>query len=182
MPVPSKLTVDFTGVEISGGKPADHVPEGDYLLQIENVEIKKKKGDETSRYLNWYLGILRPAKFKGKHIYHITSLKPENLWSLRGFLADLLGAERVPQKSLDIPLATIVAKKLQIGATLQDDEYTNTTTQKTTIKSKIAATFPKADYAEAEAEAASASGNGVAATEEEEEEETEVDELDVDDL
>jgi hypothetical protein len=86
--VPSKLSVDFSNVgDRSEGGAAAHVPEGDYLLQVVGCELRKKKDDESSKYLSWKLGIAKPEKYKGKGaIYHITTLKEEGLWSLRNFL------------------------------------------------------------------------------------------------
>ena len=171
--VPAKLTVDFSNVEErrEGGKSA-HVPEGDYLLKVAGCELKSKKDDATSKYLNWRLTITSPEQFKNAgSIWHITSLKPEALWNLRNFLEDL--GVKVPKGTAEIPIKAIVDKGLIIGATLEDDEYNNV------MKSKIAATFKKDAFKASDEEA-----------DDEEEEETsteasdedDVEEIDVDDL
>jgi len=171
--VPSKLSIDFSNVEDrrEGGKAA-HVPPGDYLVQVVGCELKTKKDDETSKYLSWRLQIVTPEKYKGAGtIWHTTSLKPEALWNLRNFLEDL--GISVPKKSVDVPIQAIVAKKLIIGVTLDDDTYNEKT------KSKVQATFKKADY-EGTSEDEETSDGGSAELDAEDEEDLE--ELDVDDI
>lgn len=139
--VPANLTVDFSNVEErrEGGGRAANVPDGDYLLKITGVQRKSKKEDSSSFYLNWQTSIVAPAKYaKAGNVYHITSLKEENLWNLRNFLEDL--GLKVPKSALKIPLQAIVSKGLIIGATLEGEEYNGK------VKSKIVATFKKSEY------------------------------------
>lgn len=139
----TKISVDLSGVEDrKGGGKAAHVPEGDYILEVVDAEVRSKKDDKTSKYVSWQLKIVEPP-LRGS-IYHITSLKPENLWSLRNFLADLLEKD-IPKRALSIDLIKYKGKK--IGATLEDDSYTNETKGTTTVKSSIAGTFPASQYA-----------------------------------
>lgn len=173
--LPAKLTVDFSNVEErrEGGKAA-HVPEGDYLLKIAGCELKSKKDDPTSKYLNWRLTIHAPEKLRSAgSVWHVTSLKPEALWNLRNFLEDL--GIKVPKGAAELPIKSIVDKGLIIGATLADDEYENK------VKSKIVATFKKEDY--------QATGDEEADEDEEEtstdtsdDDDDDVEEIDVDDL
>lgn len=175
---PSRLSIDFSNVEERRGGKAAHVPEGDYLLKVVDYEIKTKQG-ESSKYISWRSEIVEPSKYKtAGSIWHVTSLKPENLWSLRNFLEDL--GITVPKSMVDVPLAAIKKKQLVFGATLEDDTYEKDSggTTKTIVKSKIAATFKK-DAFETSAVADTAED---ADEEESDEEESEVDELDVDDL
>lgn len=147
---PAKLSLDFSGVEIRKGAVSDHVPEGDYLAQVDAIVKTHVKDDATRGMLRWTFSIVEPAKYKGKKIVHNTLLEATNLWSLRSLLADLLGGEeKVPQKKLDIPLGVIVSKHLRIGITAEDNEYNNK------IRSQVGATFPKADWAERQATATS---------------------------
>lgn len=172
-PTPSKISVDFSNVEErrEGGKSA-HVPEGDYLLRVEDCQLKAKKDNPESKYLNWRLSIVSPEKYKNSGaIWHITSLKQEALWNLRNFLEDL--GIPVPKSSVDIPIAAIVKKHPIIGATLADDEYESTT------KSKIAATFKK-DAFEATGEETDDEDEDTATESSDDDEDME--ELDVDDL
>jgi len=172
MPTPTKLTVDFSNVadRREGGRSA-HVPEGDYLLKIAGVELKSKKDDESSKYLNWKFSIEAPSQFKNAgFVYTVTSLKPENLWSLRNLLEDL--GITVPKKAVGLPLAEIAKSGRVMGATLEDDEYNGK------VKSKIAATFKKDQY--------DATGAPTATEDEEEtsdsDDEEETEELDIDDI
>jgi len=169
MPTPTKLTVDFSQVEDrrEGGRSA-HVPEGDYLLKIAGVELKAKKDDESSKYLSWRFTIAAPEKYKNAgSIYTVTSLKPENLWSLRNLLDDL--GITVPKKAVALPLAEIAKSGRICGATLEDDEYGGK------VKSKVAATFKKEQY-EATAEVETEE-----TTSDDDDEET-TEELDLDDI
>ena len=167
---PSKLSVNFSDVEDrrEGGKSV-HVPPGDYLLQIVGCELRSKKDDETSKYLSWKMKIVKPTGYENKgFIYHVTSLSQAALWNLRNLLEDI--GITVPKKSVDIPIAKIVASKPIIGATIDDDEYEGKT------KSKIQNTFKKADYED----------TGSPASEDEETEtssdDEDLEELDTDDL
>lgn len=165
---PAKLTVDFSGIEVRQGSV--HLPEGDYLVEVAGCEIRSKKDDESRKYLNWALRVVLPEQYRGKTVYYRTSLVRESLWNLRKFLVDLLGEDKVPQRAVDIPLATIVAKKPQVGVTLQDDEYEGK------LKSEVAVTFSKSEYQSDQSSLAPKD-------DEDEAEETEdTDEIDLDDL
>lgn len=141
--MPAKLSVDFSKVSErrEGGGKSIHVPEGDYVLRVVGCELKKKKDDDDSKYLNWRLEIVKPERHQ-QHgvIYFVTSLKEEALWNLRNFLEDL--GYTIPKKAVDVPIAKIVEAKKLIGATLQDDEYNDK------VKSKVAATFKASAYEE----------------------------------
>lgn len=193
VPQPSALSIDFSNVgdRTESGRAA-HVPEGDYLLQVVGYEIRKKN-EENTQYISWKTRIVKPTKYKNAGIiYHITSLKEESLWSLRNFLEDM--GIKVPKSVAKVPLKSIVEAKKIIGATLEDDEYNDK------IKSKIVATFKKADYEETgEAEtddeesedeveetvapvAKKTKAVTAAVEETEDEDDEDLDELDVDDL
>lgn len=141
---PAKISLDFSNVEDRrSGKKGVRLPEGDYLFEMRDYEIKTKTGGD-SKYISWQAYALAPSEHKGKGpIYHISSLKKENLWSIRNLLEDM--GIKVPKKMVDIPLAKCL--KRPFGGTLEDDEYTNDE-NKTTIKSKIASTFPASEYAD----------------------------------
>lgn len=137
---PASISVDFSNVgERRQGKPAAHVPSGDYLLEIKDYEIRTKQDDESRRRVSWECSIVSPSAYAGKTIYHNTSLVPESLWSLRNLLEDC--GVKVPAKLVDVPLGKMVGKRF--GATLEDDDY-----NPEKIKSKVAATFHFSEYAE----------------------------------
>lgn len=190
-PAVTSIAVDFTGVETrKGGGKAIRVTPGDYLLEVTEAVVKEKQGAGT-KYINWTMGIVRGPEVKRGPLYHITSLKPEQLWSLKGFLQDLLGKE-VNQGPVKLNLANYKGK--QIGATLEDDEpYTkvdpNTGKEVTTIKSRIAFTFPAADFKEAgevpsddDDDEDSDDAQEVDATESSEDDEDELDTIDEDEI
>lgn len=135
--------VDFTGVESRKGGSGIRVTPGDYLLAVAKVEVKdNQKG--TGKYVLWGLSIVRGPEVKHGNIRHMTSLKPEQLWSLKGFLEDLL-AKPIDQKAVKIDFSKYLGR--EIGATIEDDEpYTNPDTGKTSIKSKVAFTYPATEY------------------------------------
>jgi hypothetical protein len=168
---PAKLTVDFTGVEVR--QQSFHFPEGDYLMKVKNVTVGDTK-DGSKKQVTWTLACSQPAKYTGKTVFYRNTLTRESLWALRKFLVDLLGEDKVPAKSVDIPLAAIVAKGPEVGVTLTDDEYNGK------IRSKVDATFPASEYVEAQ--------EGLDPDSEESEEtesdgeEAETDEIDLDDL
>jgi hypothetical protein len=171
--LPAKLTVDFSGVSDGGGGRSSHMPEGDYLFKVIKA-MRKKKNNADTEYVSWQLKAIKGPGMGT--IFHVTSLKPEQLWSFRNFLQDLTGKE-VPTKSLNIDLDKY--KGYVIGATVVDDEP-----YEGKDKSKIDSTFPKADYSEDEEEVSpvkatkkiTATSKKKVVEEEEEEEEEEEDE------
>ena len=117
---PASISLDFSNVgERRQGRPAAHVPAGDYILQIKDYEIRTKKDDESKRHISWTCEISKPSQYAGKTIYYISSLVPENLWNLRNLLEDI--GVKVPKKMVDVPLGKLVGKAF--GATLDDDDY-----------------------------------------------------------
>lgn len=168
--VPAVLTVDFTGVEV--GSRAVHLPEGDYLVQVAGCEMRSKQDNEARKYLSWTLKVVEPKSYVGKPLYYRTSLVPEALWNLRGFLIAMLGPDKVPQKAVDVPIAKILQAKPQLGVTVQDDEYQGK------IRSEIAAVYSKAEYLENQ-QSLAPSDEEEETTEESDED---TDEIDLDDL
>lgn len=175
---PAKLTVDFSGVEVGARGPrGDRVPEGDYLMKVVDVQLRENK-EKTGQYLSWLLQVVEPKAYAGKHVYHRTSLKREALWNLRGFLIDLLGEDKVPQRSLDLPLTKIKQAMPRIVCTLADGEPYNDK-----IRSEVQGTANKSEWT---------GDTNRASTDDEEEDETtaattssddeDMDEIDVDDL
>jgi hypothetical protein len=187
--LPSKLTVDFSdvGERRQGGKAA-HVPEGDYLLRLETAEVKKNKNDD-GRHVMWVFSIKKPTQFANAgQVYERTSLKKEALFKLRNLLEDM--GIPVPQKSVDIPLAKIVAAHKLVGATLADGEPYG---EKAVIKSEIQATFKASEFKELAVDVGAGATGGSAGddTEDLDEDETtetdtaedeDLEELNVDDL
>lgn len=173
---PKKLTVDFTGVDRGGGGVNPRLPAGDYLSQVIDCKLASKRDDPSKKNLRWSLKVLEGnAKGVGKTIRNTTALSAESLWSLRGFLMDLLGEENVPQRSVDVPIAKIVRSKPKIGITLEDDEYNGKAT------SKVSATFPASDWADLKGAATAEDEDEDEDDEEEEDTEEEEDDEEEDD-
>jgi hypothetical protein len=172
---PEKITADFTGIEDRRGGGV-HVPPGDYIVKVKDYELRHKKNedgtfDKERPYLNWELTIVSPSEYKGKTLYHITSLVKESLWNLRNFLEDM--GVTVPKKAVDVPLARLIGR--EVGVTVDDDEYNNQ------IRSKVQTTFSKSSAAEvAEVDADEDEVEEAATTASDDDEDTE--ELDLDDL
>jgi hypothetical protein len=61
-------------------------PEGLTLVRIAKAEIKSKKGDEGSKYINWQLEPIGTDNHRP--LFLITSLKTDALWNLKGFLKE----------------------------------------------------------------------------------------------
>jgi Protein of unknown function (DUF669) len=129
-----KLKVDFSGVDkdIRRGGGGGHIPEGDYLAKIVSAETRESE-KSGSRYLSWKLAVSN-GEFKGKQLYHITSLKPEALWNLRNFIHAATG-KNVAGKALNIDTSALEGKTIAI--TVEDDEYEGK------IRSRIVDTRPK---------------------------------------
>lgn len=109
------ISVDFTGVEAGGGS---NVPEGQYEVKV--VEVEQKTSDNSGNdYLAWEFQVISPAKYKGKKLYHNTSLTPQSLWNLRGLL-EQLGVE-VPEEPTDIDLDDLIDRT--VGCEVQHEEY-----------------------------------------------------------
>lgn len=175
MAVQKKIKIDFTGVdkEIRKGGKSSRVPEGDYLGKVVNGELRKTK-DGSGRYYNWRVQIVKPVKYKGKTLYHNTSLKPEALWNLRNLVFACLG-KNVAGKVLSFEPSNIYNKAFAFTAV--DDEYT--ANGKTTIKSVLEDIRPKAEFATVEDD----DDEDVDEDEEEEEDDDEeLEDVDVDDI
>lgn len=171
---PATLSVDFSNVgERRQGKPAAHVPEGDYVLEIKDYEIRSKQDDESKKRISWECAIISPSAHAGKTIYHNTGLSPESLWSLRNLLED--AGVKVPKKMVDVPLGKMIGK--QFGATLADDDY-----NPEKIKSKVAGTFPVTEYADTAAPEGDADDEDEATTAVTTSDDDDMEELDMDDI
>ena len=172
----AKMKIDFSGVDKEirkGGGKAAHVPEGDYLLKIVEAELRRTK-DGGGRYYSWRFTITSPAKFKGKTVYDITSLKPDALWNLRNLIHAAMG-RNVAGKVVNFSPETLYGKI--IAATLEDDEYTPDDGP-TKVRSRPADYRPKAELNLAGDEDEEDEED----EEEEEEEEEDEDEEDLEDV
>lgn len=127
-----KRTIDFSNVGESRS-PSAHVTPGDYLLEVESVEIKKSNNGPWEN-ANWQFSIVG-APGAGV-VYENTTLKTEGLFRLR----DLLVAMGMPVKAKHaIDFAKFIGKT--VGGTLIDNDYTDKDGNART-NSKVGAFFP----------------------------------------
>lgn len=115
-----KMKISFKGVdkEIRKGGRAAHVPEGDYLFKVVKHEVRKTK-DGSGKYISWQVQCVT-KKYKGKTIYHITSLKPDALWNLRNLIHACLG-RNVAGKVVEFDPTSLYGKIF--AGTTEDDVY-----------------------------------------------------------
>lgn len=117
--------IDFGGVEKDVRKRGRHIPEGDYIAKIVDVERKKNKAGDAY-YFNWKFQIVEAADGDKKHagmtFYYNTSLKTEALFNLRNLIfAASDGKNNVAGRTVNFNPAKLKGKR--IGVTVEDDEY-----------------------------------------------------------
>lgn len=100
------VSIDFTGVESGGGL----VPEGNY--EVEVAEVEQKTSEAGNDYLSWEFHVVSPEKFKGRKLFHNSSLTQQSLWSLRGIL-EAMGIE-IPDETMDLELAELVERTVGV--------------------------------------------------------------------
>lgn len=144
-----KIRIDASDVsqEIrKGGGGRTHVPEGEYLVKVNNYEVLKTK-DESGRYIRWETTITAPSDYKGKKLYGNTSLKKEALWSLRNLIHAAVG-KNIAGRVVDFDPDTVVGKV--VGASVSDNVYVKDGNER--ITSQIDSFFAKSEYEAADEE------------------------------
>lgn len=116
------IEVDFTDVSSSGGG-GFHIPEGEYSMKVESVELGVSSNDNEQ--IEWQFKGTE-GKAKGKIFYFYTPLLEQALWKLRQTLEGL-GVE-VPDSAMDIELDELV--DLECTGIVEDDEYQGKTRSK----------------------------------------------------
>lgn len=107
------ISVDFTGVE-SGGKA---VPDGVYEFEV--MEVTEETSESNNQYLKWKSKVISEGPASGGIVYDNTSLQPQALWRLKGFL-ECLGVE-VPDSSMELDLEEYVG--MTFTATVANENY-----------------------------------------------------------
>lgn len=110
----SSVTVDFEGVEANKGGVTK---EGDYVVEVESVEEKTSESS-GQQYLAWEFRVAE-GKFKGKKLWHNTSLQPQALFNLRNLL-EAMGVE-VVDGEMDLNLSDFVGER--VGVNVEMEEY-----------------------------------------------------------
>lgn len=106
------LSVDFSDTEASGV-----VEEGDYLIELDEVEQKTSESSGAD-YLSLEFKIVE-GDFKGKKLWHNCSLQPQALFNLRGVL-EALGFE-VPTGVMELDPADLIGSTC--GASVTHEVY-----------------------------------------------------------
>lgn len=109
----ANLKVDFSNTDENGSR----LPAGEYIVKITKAEVKK---GEKAQYINWTLEVIS-GEFKGKKVFHNTTLAPHALFSLRNLLTAI--GVKVPKGSLSLKLKEYIGKIL--GIYVEDGEYVN---------------------------------------------------------
>jgi len=114
------IRIDARGVdkEIRSGGRAAHLPEGDFLFKVMSHEVRRSERS-GSKYITWTVQCVTP-KYKGKTIYHITSLKPDALWNLRNLVFACTG-KNIAGKLVDFQPRRLYGKVF--AGTTEDDSY-----------------------------------------------------------
>ncbi len=108
----SAVSVDFSNTESQ-----QTVDEGDYLVEVEDVE-KKESENSGEPYLALTLKIVE-GDFKGSKLYHNCSLQPQALFNLRGVL-EALGFD-VPSGVMELDPADMIGEKC--GVSVAHESY-----------------------------------------------------------
>lgn len=105
-PKSKSLKVDFKDTEASG-----IVEEGDYIVEVDEVELKTSDNSRED-YLSFTMKITE-GEFKGKKLFHNSSLQPQALFNLRAVL-EALGLE-VPQGEMDLDPADLIGESCNVS-------------------------------------------------------------------
>lgn len=158
-----KHTLDFTNTKESSGINPKHMPRGDYLLKIVNVDETMKDDVPMWRF------DLQMADIRNAVYPYYCKLQENQLWKVRNLL--LAAGINVPKKKVGVDPNKLVGK--EVGATLEDDEYEGK------MKSVIDAVFPASELEESNVEPDDDEDDEVGDDEEDVEDD---EELDIDDL
>jgi len=110
------VEVDFSGVSSGGGGGGFQIPEGEYAMIVDSVEMGTS-GNGNEQIMWQFKGT--QGKAKGKTFYFYTPLVEQALWKLRQTL-EALGAD-VPDSAMDIDLDEL--EGIECVGTVEDDEY-----------------------------------------------------------
>lgn len=95
------ISVDFSDTQSRA-----LIPEGEYLVEVEDVEQKTSENSGND-YLSLTL-VVADGKFKGSKMWHNCSLQPQALFNLRAVL-EALGFD-IPQGSMDLDPSDMIGQ------------------------------------------------------------------------
>jgi len=79
--------VPYTTVNFSDVEDFEAIPEGEYAVEIDKVEVRRNKADDGD-YLNWEFVVL-DGDYENRRLWLITSLKPTALFRLKSVFEQL---------------------------------------------------------------------------------------------
>lgn len=132
------ISVDFSDVKESSGINPKQQPEGDYLMRIIKVEMKKTKEKNEPMALI----LFQDANMRSAVYPYYCTFTDNMLWKIRN--AFIAAGVPVPKSKGKIDLGKLINK--EVGVTLEDDEYDGK------MKSVISAVFHKDELEPTEAE------------------------------
>lgn len=132
------ISVDFSDVKESSGINPKQQPEGDYLMRIIKVEMKKTKEKNEPMALI----LFQDANMRSAVYPYYCTFTDNMLWKIRN--AFIAAGLQVPKSKGKINLGQLINK--EVGVTLEDDEYDGK------MKSVISAVFHKDELEPLDAE------------------------------
>jgi len=133
------ISVDFSDVKESSGINPRHQPEGDYLLKITQVEMKKTKGDDPKPML---FILMQDVNMRSATYPYYCTFQPNMLWKVRNVF--IAAGQKVPKGKGKLDINKLLGA--EVGVTLIDDEYEGK------MKSVIDSVFHKDELEPVEAE------------------------------
>lgn len=79
------MIIDYGDIEFDKVDDLKAMPKGDYVLQVYSHTLKQKGNDPTKPFIEWQL-LVTEGKFKGRKLFHNTSLQEKSLPYLKRFL------------------------------------------------------------------------------------------------
>ena len=116
-PAPSKKKTNGIAVDFSDTETQATLPEGDYLLEVDEIE-QKTSDNSGADYLSFTF-VVAEGEYKGKKVWHNCSLQPQALFNLRGVL-EALGYD-VPQGVMELDPDDLIGE--QCGASVVLETY-----------------------------------------------------------
>lgn len=110
----SGVSVDFTGVD-AGGRS---LPDGQYASSVEGIPELKTSAESGNQYISWTFKVSE-GKYKGRKVWHNTSLQPQALFNLRNLL-EAMGIE-VDEGEMDLELPDF--EGVDVGLIVVNEKY-----------------------------------------------------------
>lgn len=110
----NQVSVDFTGVSAGGRTIADN----QYILTVNEVPTLETSPESGNQYIKWCFSVAE-GKYKGRKLWHNTSLQPQALFNLRNLLEAM--EVEVEEGDMDIDLDDF--EGVSVGAIVVNEKY-----------------------------------------------------------